>query len=346
MAATGLLARRDPFTGLRPVDMRRDLVPVADLIEVCFAATLDATGRAAIREMRTLSRTGPLLWVLARLGNAIPFLRGYVWVERDRIVGNVSLIPAGYNNGWVIANVAVAPDYRRRGIARRMMHAALAFVDRRKAFAVLQVEAANEGACALYEQLGFVQQRTFTRWRRAAYHRPPAPLADVGLLHPLTRDQADELLALASRLRPNERGGMGWLRPTRPETLRPKRLAGLHYILSGQRADFWVMRGEGSSLDAALRVEQRISGLARIFDVLVRPERQEQLAPVLLNVALRRFAGHQHAVITDHPADDTYMSDLLRENLFRPERTLVHMIRPAHGGSGNKSPVPTTNPGR
>ena len=34
---------------LRPFDARRDMQPVADLIETCFANTLDADGRGFIR---------------------------------------------------------------------------------------------------------------------------------------------------------------------------------------------------------------------------------------------------------------------------------------------------------
>ncbi|MCZ7543814.1 MAG: hypothetical protein M5R40_09870 [Anaerolineae bacterium] len=51
--------------GLRPVNLRIDLGGIADLIEICFADQMDAQGRATVREMRALSRLGPLLWLLA-----------------------------------------------------------------------------------------------------------------------------------------------------------------------------------------------------------------------------------------------------------------------------------------
>ena len=112
--AASLVSAKQPTSGLRPMDLRRDLGEVATLIETCFAPTLDAAGHAAIQEMRMVSRAGPLLWVLARAGNLLPGLsQGFVWLEGGRIVGNVSVAPAGQARTYVIANVAVDPAYRR-----------------------------------------------------------------------------------------------------------------------------------------------------------------------------------------------------------------------------------------
>jgi ribosomal protein S18 acetylase RimI-like enzyme len=335
MAATGVLAQPEAFSGLRAVHLRRDLAAMADLIELCFASTLDTAGRSAIHEMRALSRMGPLLWLLARLSRGIPGLYGFVWVERGRLVGNVTVTPAGYGNGWMIANVAVLPDYRRRGIARQLMHAALAFVEERGAFAVLQVDADNDSARDLYAGLGFELQRTFTRWRRPAYQRPPLLPATTPDVRPLLRSQADQLYALAESVRPAARGGLGWLRPLTPTALRPARWAALRFMISGQRAQTWVVPGENGQLEAALRVEQRIGGLTRVFDVLVAPRRAGELESPLVNFALRRLIRREHSAMTEHPTDDLAASAALRDHSFRPERVLAHMIRPGPG-AGNE----------
>lgn len=56
-----------------------------------------------------------------------------------------------------LLNVAVRPEYRRRGLARRLLGAMLALGRRAGAEAVfLEVRAANEPAQALYRSLGFV----------------------------------------------------------------------------------------------------------------------------------------------------------------------------------------------
>jgi ribosomal protein S18 acetylase RimI-like enzyme len=331
MSAAGLVSARQSASGLRPFQPRRDLADLANLVEVCFAPSLDASGRAAVQEMRLLSRTGPLLWLLSRVNNTVPLMRGFVWIEQNRLVGNVSMAAAGYDNGWVIANVAVLPEYRRRGIARRLMQAALEWVEQRNGFATLQVDADNDGARALYESLGFTTQRAFTRWRRASYLRPPDTTPDPPLIRRLRRHEAESLYRLAARVRPDEQGGMGWLRPTRPDKFRPARFSELRLLVSGQRTDYWVVPGQGGAIDGALCIDTRIGGVVTLFDLLVHPSRQGQLETPLVNFMLYDLIGRRDPLVTEHPDDDDSARALFEQYHFRAERTLVHMLRPATG---------------
>jgi ribosomal protein S18 acetylase RimI-like enzyme len=331
MSAASLVSARQPVSGLRPFHPRRDLAALADLVEVCFAPTLDASGRASIQEMRLLSRTGPLLWLLSRTGNAFPLMRGFVWVEHDRLVGNASIASAGYDNGWVIANVGVLPEYRRQGIARRLMQAALEWVEQRNGFATLQVDADNDAARALYESLGFTTQRAFTRWRRASTLRPADLPLDPPQIRRLRQNEAGALYALAASVRPNEQGGMGWLRPTRPDKFRPARVPELRLLLSGQRTNFWVVPGQSGALDGALCIDSRIGGLITLFDLLVHPSRQGQLEMPLVNFMLNDLVGRRDPLATEHPDDDDSARALFQHYHFRAERTLVHMLRPGPG---------------
>jgi len=126
MAIT-ILARREPFRGLRRFDPSRDLRQVADLISAAFGANLDAEGRAALADLQRLSALGPLVrFILAADPNLQRLLNGYVWIEEGRVVGNVSLQSSlQYGGRWYVSNVAVAPDFRGRGVARSLMEAAL-----------------------------------------------------------------------------------------------------------------------------------------------------------------------------------------------------------------------------
>jgi ribosomal protein S18 acetylase RimI-like enzyme len=324
---TGPIPAQPVSEGLRPVHLRQDLAAIADLIEVCFGPTLDAAGRAAIREMRMLSRSGPVLWALNRVNTpAAGLMQGFVWIEEGRLVGNVSVSRAGYGKGVIIANVAVLPEYRRRGIARQLMQAALDLVVQKDTFAVLQVEADNTGARALYRQLGFADQRTFTRWRRSAQRPLPFRPHERLPLARLTAAHTDALYTLALRVRPNTQSGMGWLRPTRRTDFQTGLWDDLRQFATGRSLQRWVLPGPDGTLDAALLAERRMGGLTTLFDLLVRPECRGDLEVDLVHHAIHRLGGQYRPLLTDHPADDEAASTALHAQGFKPERTLSHMI--------------------
>lgn len=151
------LKKEDNF-GLRPMDPMRDLGAVADLIEEAFAADLDHSGQNALRELRWLSRIKPVLWWMVYANpDHTDFLSGFVWEENNKLVGNITINRhrAG-SRRWLISNLAVSKNYRRRGIARSLMHAALGLVEEFNGSVVsLQVRADNEAALQLYRNLNF-----------------------------------------------------------------------------------------------------------------------------------------------------------------------------------------------
>ena len=60
MSAQLAIDQRAAYRGLRPLDPRKDLNQVADLIEEAFTGELEPGGIAALRDLRMLSRMGPL----------------------------------------------------------------------------------------------------------------------------------------------------------------------------------------------------------------------------------------------------------------------------------------------
>lgn len=97
-------------------------------------------------------------------------------LDNDRayyLVAKVDDRPVGYIGVWLIAgeghitNVAVHPDFRRRGIGRRLLLAAeelaLARGQRRM---TLEVRVSNEGAQRLYRSLGYVAAGVRRRYYR------------------------------------------------------------------------------------------------------------------------------------------------------------------------------------
>ncbi len=325
--------QRPPSHGyLRPVDLQTDLAPLADLIELSFVNTMDDSGRAAIREMRTMSHLGITLSWLGRLNDlALGISMGYVWLEDDRLVGNVSIYPANYpadaGDTWIIANVAVHPHYQRRGIATHLMHAALnALRDKGAKRAILQVDYDNTNAIELYLKLGFIQERPFCTWERHSLTAPPTSRHDAALF--ITRRRASEweqeyTLAQTSR---SDLGGISWLKPLHPTYFRQtiwKQLAGWLTMNTLERL---VIRNQDETrLRAALWVENTLASSRARLTLLADPHDFPDPVEALLTHVVRRF--RTSTLMLEHPYDDDEVTQLLRQHRFRAERIVWHMRR-------------------
>ncbi|MDH3223629.1 MAG: ribosomal protein S18-alanine N-acetyltransferase [Gemmatimonadota bacterium] len=85
-----------------------------------------------------------------------------------------------------LANVAVAPGARRRGVGVRLVRAALETASQRGARTVyLEVRASNQGALRLYESLGF----RHVGIRRGYYRRPVEDARVLVLGLPTSQDE-------------------------------------------------------------------------------------------------------------------------------------------------------------
>ena len=95
-------------------------------------------------------------WTRAQLTAELPderheFLVAEAGEEVLGYVGMLFVLDEGY-----ISNVAVAPDYRRQGVASALIRALLArAAERELSFVTLEVRESNAPAIALYEGFGF-----------------------------------------------------------------------------------------------------------------------------------------------------------------------------------------------
>ena len=114
----------------------RHVSEVAELEKLCFHDPWSEKSIAG--ELNNLLS----LWVVA--------------VEDDRVVGYVgSQTVCGESD---MMNIAVHPDYRRRGIARSLVEYLIReLANRGSECLTLEVRSSNESAQALYEMLGFQQ---------------------------------------------------------------------------------------------------------------------------------------------------------------------------------------------
>ena len=200
--------------GIRPLHPAHDLAGLACLIEQAFGEELSEGGEQVLRELRLLSRLGPLSMLAAGIESEVDGLfNGFVWEQEGQVVGNVTLSrPTRHPARWQISNVAVLEAYRGQGIGRRLVEAAIDLVLQRGGHvAYLFVRQNNPAAIHLYKSLGFVEVDRTTDLKYAA--RPAIGQAQpLRLLRRLEPREAEALYELASQaMGPGRR----WLTPVR-----------------------------------------------------------------------------------------------------------------------------------
>jgi len=317
-------------SGVRPFDIGRDLRPVAELIADAFTNELDVRGKAALREMRIMSHVSGLLKLLNRgTGELDDVFGGFVWIEQGRVVGNVTVQRADkYGQRWQIANVAVAPSFRGRGIARMLMRQALDHVEHSRGdWAVLQVYEHNSVACSLYESLGFeaVGATVTLRLDRLPRVDPPAPIPGFRSfsaqhwqpLYELANSQAD--------------GQAQWWRAVRRADFEmPLDQIALEWFwrTAGRRRVFRQCIQSARRFEAALTLTaQRWSGPHEL-SLWARPEQQGRYEEQLVQWALATLWDYPRALVTVNMSRD-HAAGLaaLQAFGFEPQQALLTMRR-------------------
>jgi GNAT superfamily N-acetyltransferase len=306
--------------GLQPTNLARDLYQIG--------GRLDANGRAAVREMKVISKLGPLLWLFSLFGLTSGLGPGYVWRAGKHVVGNVSLYRGGIHpylgQGWLIANVVVHPNYRRQGIARAAMRASIDLVRSRGGrWIALQVEADNDGALTLYDSLGFGRFETLTQWetRSPSLSLPtPEGSADIWRIRSRRWTDADaEADLIYTRAR---QGAMAWTRPIERHQVR----GGLG-ALGSQGQERWVLAdlARPRRLLGSIWLEATGWQRARLTLFLDPALNDPQARCALLSRALHRPLLRGQTVRLETVADDEAVEESLRAAGFRPIRSLVQM---------------------
>jgi ribosomal protein S18 acetylase RimI-like enzyme len=160
---------KDTNSHIRKLKDQNDLLQVADLMEICFGEQLDRDGREYIRQMRRAAMDARYMrWIPGASEMICMPMSGFVWEEDNKIVGNLTIIPYKHERKWIylIANVAVHPDFRRQGIAKQLTNKALNHVQEHPvSSAWLQVRDDNPVAEHLYRELGFIERARRTVWQ-------------------------------------------------------------------------------------------------------------------------------------------------------------------------------------
>lgn len=316
---------KSPSLPIRDFDVRTDLLAVSDLVELCFADRLSPDGEALLRKMRSSAHSKRFQeWAYTMAGRiSMPFT-GYVWEEGREIIGNLSLVPyhvAG-KHYYMIANVAVHPDFQRRGIARSLLREALDFLLKRNLDGVwLQVDEGNQGAVELYKQHGFSEISRRTTWM---LHPTDIPDEFLDWRVPgfrVERHQQNHWKQHRKWLEQNYPPEVRWHLPLRPEYLRGGLLGWLSRLtLVEPRISQWSVMA-GTELIGVVSW-QSSSTTADWIWLASSPETEGVVLDALLPYWMS-LPGVKRSLRLDFPA--RISNESLETHWFKPARTLIWM---------------------
>lgn len=308
---------------LRKVNPQTDLLRVADLIELCFASTLDADGYDYLRHLRsTYGDTRYLSWAQGAVGRMISPLHGLVWEEDGRIIGNLSLIPVIRNGKayYLIANVAVHPRERGRGIGRRLTEAALAhLLERGAQTAWLQVRDDNEIAYRLYRSLGFIDRARRTTWISSAERDIPVRDDVHGVSIHFRRSKDWSLQR--EWLRHNYPPELAWNLPIDISRLSPNLWQETLRFFRGEVQEHWAARAHDGLLGVLSWEPMR--GSCDALWLAAAAETEDAAIRALLPYAVRELARRRRPLSLNYPAGRA--PDAFLQAKFVPHQTLIWM---------------------
>jgi len=333
MTATIIAANVPTFGRMRPLNVLRDLPAVADLIELCFSATLDSDGHSCIEQMRQNGRDSTFLNWAPRVIETVSLpLSGFVWENNGRVVGNVSLIPF-FSCGqkiFLIANVSTHPDFRRQGIARQLTIAAMNKAREKHARTIwLHVRDDNPGAIQLYSELGFKERARRTTWLLSSgsssqYDLPP----DIQITSRPSRDWPAQSSWL-NRAYPSE---LAWYQSTQWSIFKPGLINAFYRLIVDINTMQWSAYRNGV-LQGVLGC-QRTTGIPDQFWVALPDQPDAQIVTALLLYGRRAFPQSRNLVF-EYPTGT--MDDAIRAAGFVSQRTLCWMEAPGLQPSALKS---------
>ncbi len=178
---------------MRPLKLPQDLKVLAEIIPPSFQypenpewSFAEDEIESTLNTLRSLKRFWPIISFIQKIYPGLRnILRGFIWEEDGKPVGLVNGQTRGNTDNWVIGNVAVLPEYRRRGIARKLVQAAIDMIAKEEGETIiLDVINQNIPAYNLYKKLGFehfsgeIELQTYSNTPTPSPALPPEQKAD------------------------------------------------------------------------------------------------------------------------------------------------------------------------
>lgn len=321
--------KRHEWSGLRPLDPSRDFSQLADVIEVAFAEEMSPGAEVVMRDLRMMARMRPVFWLFSHItpSTMADSFGGYVWEEDGQVVGNTTLTRLDeMGSQWIISNVAVLPDYRRRGIAKALVVAAMQQARERGGQRVmLHVRSDNDAARLLYEALGFRFVESSTELFAPTIHRNELYAPEGVTVREPVVERWQEAYELARATIPS---AVQMLRPLRPAAYRVREpsVGEKFRVALGlpHRERLWCEL-EGHVVALMTLDEQKSGRFGALVEVIQHPRVRGRVESVIVNEIGKRLGG-SHDVRATIAASLTELRAALTHIGFYEIRTLDQMV--------------------
>lgn len=307
--------------GPRPININKDIPHILRLLELCFGSAIHGEGHHVLTS-NSLGQSPAFLWRMTPAANKLA--QGVVWESDGRIVGNVTLLPTKVTGRYLVVNVAVHPDYRRRSIAKSLMAEVTDLVKAQGGKEILlQVVKNNVAANNLYNTLNYTNLGSVTSWYTNLSRMRRLTLApNSPEIRELRGSDWKAAYQLDTLVLPPD---LNWPEPIDPTMYRVRWFDWITNFVNGRQIETWVTRAPNQQLTGLASI---VSEWGRVHHATLRvhPQWQGQLERPLLAKLLRRLHYlPRRNIRMDHPDEDEVVNKLLREANFQPQRTLTHM---------------------
>ncbi len=312
-------------SGARPTQLNNDSGQILGLLDMAFGPLPAGRGQRMLINPAG-SNLGSMVGL--RFGDFYQgIVPGFVWEEDGRIVGTMSLLAARKSGKYLIANVAVHPEYRRRGIATGLMSASMEYIRRRGGREILlQVERDNEPANRLYQDLSFKSLGEVNHWETNSVRvRSVTTSHSEGVnIRPLSGKDERAAYSLDRRCMPFN---LRWPDPPNPKKYELTLWRRVSNFFNGRKLNVWV-----ADIPTDKPRTRRLVGLAYIESEWARPHemairvtdvwRGRLERSLLANLVAQIKQDRTGRIRITHLASDEEMNDLLGEANFRVKRSL------------------------
>ncbi|HEY45900.1 MAG: hypothetical protein AMJ88_12010 [Anaerolineae bacterium SM23_ 63] len=297
---------------MRPLQLPNDFLPMAETILDTWQypenpewGLQQDEQESMIDGMKNLKRIWPIIRLAQWLSpNLRDILRGYVWEEDGQMVGFTNTNRQGDTDTWYISAVGVRPDYRRRGIAQKLVQATNELIcEHGGTRTLLDMTDGNVPAYKLYEKLGYEHYSSSGMYTITPEEiLPEPPLPEVYYLEPLDYTDWQTRYELERRATPEPLLKYEPVEKSRyRRTLIARLLRPIVMTAEGYRiTDFVIRTNEGKvAAWAWYETRTRASGVNRINATLdpAHPKLAAYLIDYLLHKTVSLSPGHRVEII-------------------------------------------------